>query len=218
VHFLDAWTELSLFDLVRLLAPAIFLAAAAFVPGHRVARVAAFGIALSVPFLRELELSPLYVVAWVGIWLALAWRAGLPEGEPRRPIATTRGALESGAIGLLLGIVLLTLLLAAVARQDLSPEDGRCSSLGVLLLGLGLIHLMLRRHVRRAGVAFAAMGLGVQTLDGAARAAQVPGTLAPQGAVLLCTVLAIWLAMRLASTRSRYAGTAWVSDAHDLHD
>jgi hypothetical protein len=46
----------------------------------------------------------------------------------------------------------------------------------------------------------------------------VPGTVAPPGAVLLCTVLAIWLSMRLASNRSRYAGTAWVSDAHDLHD
>jgi len=36
--------------------------------------------------------------------------------------------------------------------------------------------------------------------------------------VLLATVLASSLAMRVAASRERLAGTAWVSDAHDLHD
>ena len=36
--------------------------------------------------------------------------------------------------------------------------------------------------------------------------------------MLLATVLAAALAMRVAAGRERLAGTAWVSDAHDLHD
>jgi hypothetical protein len=72
--------------------------------------------------------------------------------------------------------------------------------------------------VRRAGVAFGALGLGLQVLESAAREAQVFVIHNPGGAVLLATVLASALAMRVASNREHVAGTAWVSDAHDLHD
>ena len=218
MEFLASWSELSLFDLARLLTPAALLTAAAFLPGVRVARIAAVGVALLIPFLRELGASPLLTGAWTVLWLLVAWSAGVPEGAARRPIAASRGAVESGTVGLLLGLLLLGLLIAAVARQDLSPEDARRASYGVLVLVLGIIHLMLRRHARRAGVAFASLGLGLQVLEGSARAAQVPGTLPPGGAVLLATAIATALAMRVAAIREHLAGTAWVSDAHDLHD
>ena len=62
MHFLDAWSALSLFDLVRLLAPLGFLAVGTFLPGAAVARVAALGVAAGVPFLKELAAPP-WVVA-----------------------------------------------------------------------------------------------------------------------------------------------------------
>lgn len=218
MQFLESWTELPPLDLLRLLAPAAFLVMCTILPGVRVARLAAVGVALTLPFLRELGGSPLLTAAWSGLWLLVAWGAGVPEGVARRPLATRRGGLEAGTVGFLLGAAVLALLIAAVARQDLSPEDARRASFGVLVLSLGLIHLMLRGHARRAGVAFASLGLGLQVLDSAARAAQVPETLPPGGAVLLTTAIAVALAMRVAISRERLAGTAWVSDAHDLHD
>jgi hypothetical protein len=218
VHFLESWTELSPFDLIRLLGPPALLTAVAFLPGMRVVRLAALGVALTIPFLRELGASPLLTAAWSALWLVVAWAAGVPEDQARRPLAARRGGLEASTVGLLLGLVLLVLLIAAVARQDLSPEDARRASYGGLILSLGLIHLMTRGHARRAGVGFASLGLGLQVLDGAARAAQVPETLPPGGAVLLATAIAVALAMRVAISRERLAGTAWVSDAHDLHD
>ncbi len=218
MQFLECWTELSAFDLLRLLAPAGFLTAVVFVPGVRVARIAALAVALMIPFLRELGVSPLLTAAWSVLWLMVALGAGAPEGAARRPLAARRHGLETGTVGLLLGLVLLVLLIAAVARQDLSPEDARRASYGALILSIGLIHLMTRGHARRAGVAFASLGLGLQVLDGAARAAQVPETLLPGGAVLFGTAIAVALAMRVAISRERLAGTAWVSDAHDLHD
>jgi hypothetical protein len=218
MHFLEAWTELSVLDLVRLFAPALCLAAAALLPGVRVARVTAIVVALAIPFLRELGVSPELTAAWCGLWLLVAWAVGMSEGGARRPIAATRGALESGTVGLLLGVLLGALLIAAVVRQDLSPEDARRASYGVLIMILGLLQLMLRRHARRGAVAFAALGLGLQVLDGAARAAQVPGTLPMAGSILLATGLSVALGVRVAISRERLAGSAWVSDAHDLHD
>jgi hypothetical protein len=217
VQFLESWSELSPFDLLRLLAPAGFLIAAVFLPGVRVARLAALGVALAIPMLRELGTSPILTAAWSVLWLLVAWAAGAPEGA-RRPLADRRGRVEAGTVGILLGLALLALLVVAVARQDLSPEDARRASYGALILTLGLIHLMMRGHARRAGVSFASLGLGLQVLDGAARAAQVPQTLPQGGAVLIATAIAVALAMRVAASRERLAGTAWVSDAHDLHD
>jgi hypothetical protein len=218
MHFLDAWTELSLIDLARLLLAPVLLAVAAFTPGPRLARVAALGIAVTTVWLRELGGSPLLMTGWVALWLVVAWQAGHIGAGADRPLAPTRGVLEAGAVGLLLAGSVLALLIAAVARQDLAPEDGRRTSLGALLIGLGLLHLMLRRHVRRALVAFAAMGLGVQILDGVARDSQVPQMLPAAGNVLLGTTIAIALTARIAGIRERQADSAWVSDAHDLHD
>lgn len=218
MRFLDSWTELSLFDLVRLLLPAACLIIAAFVPGRRLSRVIAIVLAASIPTLRELGASPWVSAGWVVLWLAVAWQVGSAKEAAARPLAATRGAFEAGTVGLLLALSVLALLVAAVARQDLAPEDARRASLGVLMVGLGLLHLMLMRHARRATVAFGALGLGLQVLDGGARGSQVSETLPAQGGVLLGTALGVALAIRLAGSRERLAGSAWVSDAHDLHD
>jgi lipopolysaccharide export LptBFGC system permease protein LptF len=90
--------------------------------------------------------------------------------------------------------------------------------MGLLLIGLGVLHLMLRRHVRRAAIAFAAMGLGLQVLDGVARSAQIAGSAPPTAAVWLATAIAVALVIKLGRARERYARGPWVSDAHDLHD
>jgi hypothetical protein len=218
MHFLDAWTELSAGDLVRLLAPVGLMLLATLMPGRRVARVAALGLAALVPLLRELAIGAPLVLGWVALWLLIAWRSGLPADQPRRRSSGWAGLIESGAIGFLLGLALLGLLLAAVARQAMAPEDARRASLGVLLLGIGLLYLMLHRHARRATLGFAALALGLQVLDGAARGAQV----APSGASATAVLLAAWmgtaLMLRVAAARERHAGSAWVSDAHDLHD
>ena len=218
MQFLECWTELPLLDLLRLLAPAGFLTAATLLPGVRVARLAALGVALAMPLVWELGVGPWFTLAWSVLWLLIAWSAGGHGGTAPRPLAATHGVLEAGTVGLLLGLTLLTLLIAAIARQDLSPEEVRRASYGALLLMLGLLHLMLHGHVRRAGVAFGSLGLGLQVLDSAAREAQVIGAPRSGEAVLLATVLAVGLAMRMADSRERLAGTAWVSDAHDLHD
>jgi len=216
VHFLDAWRELSAIDLVRLLAPAALLVLATVLPGARIVRAAAIGVALFLPGLRELAVTPWIVAGWIALWLFIAWGAtGAGEGEPIDP---ARGMLETSTVSLALGLLLLLLLIVAVGRQDLSPEDGRRASFGLLVLGVGLLHLMLRRHARRAALAFGAMGLGLQVLDGAARGAQVQiGTVHASG-VLIATALAVFVVMRIASARERYAGSPWVVDAHDLHD
>ena len=218
MEFLESWTELTLLDLLRLLAPAGFLLVSMLLPSVRVARLAAIGVALSIPFVGELGVSPQLSAAWSALWLLIAWSAKGRDGVARRPLATTQAIVESGTVGLLLALALSALLVAAVARQDLSPEEARRASYGVLLLMLGFGDLMLHAHARRAGLAFGALGLGLQVLENAARDAQVLETNEPGGAVLLATVLAVALAVRVATSRERLAGTAWVSDAHDLHD
>jgi hypothetical protein len=126
--------------------------------------------------------------------------------------------VESGAIGVMLGVVLASLLMAAVARQDLLPPASRATSYGVLLLCIGLLHLMLRRDTLRSMVAFATLGLGLQVLERIARGAAIPEDDSLRGMVLLATMIAVTLSARLAWVRERDAGSAWVSDAHDLHD
>lgn len=217
MHFVDAWGELTAFDLGRLLLPVVLLVAAAFLPGRRVARFVALGVAAVLPLVREAGTQWL-TAGWMALWGWISWRVGEHEESRRSPRLTTRGLLESGAVGLLLGLSLLTLLVAAVARQDMAPEDSRRASYGVLLLAVGLLQLMLRRHVRRAAVSFATMGLGLQVLDGAARAVQVPAPEFGPFGVLFATALAAALVFRIAAGRERFARSPWVHDAHDLHD
>jgi hypothetical protein len=218
VHFLDAWRELSAIDLVRLLAPAGLLILATVLPGARVVRASAIGVALFLPGLRELASTAWQVAGWIALWLFIAWRAtGEREGE-QEPLSPSRGMFEAGTVSLALGAMLVLLLIVAVGRQDLSPEDVRRASWGLLVLGVGLLHLMLRRHARRSALAFGAMGLGLQVLDGTARGAQVQTGPESGGVVLAATALAVVMVLRIASARERHAGSPWVHDAHDLHD
>jgi hypothetical protein len=225
VHFLDAWRALAPLDLPRLAIPAALLLLAVLVPGRLMARLAAFGLALSVLLLRELDAGPWIAWGWALLWLAIAWLAGRPG--PRSRSARLAG-LESGGIGLVLGPALLALLLAGVAQLDLDAGMTRRCSYGVLLVCLGFLHLMMRRHVERAATGFAAMGLGLQVLLAAARAGVAGGSppgavtsadgLPPAGLPLAAAALAVALAARIGAARMAAAGSAWVSDAHDLHD
>ena len=217
MHFLDAWTTLPAPGFLRMALPVALLVLAVLVPGRPAARFSALGVALSLPLLRELGAPAGVTWGWVLLWLAIAWRAGSgPRGAPRA--GARLGALESGTIGLLLGAALLALVVAGVARLDLEPELTRRSSYGVLFVGLGFLHLMLRRHAARAAAAFAAMGLGLQVLQGVVRGVVTASAPPAAGLPLLATALAVALALRVASVRESALGSSWVSDAHDLHD
>jgi hypothetical protein len=217
VHFLDAWAALPRLDLLRFGVPAALLLVAVLAPGRVMARLATLGLAVSLPFLRESGTSGWVTVGWVLLWLAIAWRAGLPSRRAGRSGAGL-GGLESGTVGLLLGVALLALLIAGVARLDLDAALTRQCSFGVLLVSLGFMHLMLRRHAVRAVTAFAAMGLGLQLLQGAVRTVVTTGGAPPDGLPLVATTLAVGLAARIGAVRITTAGSAWVGDAHDLHD
>ena len=218
MHFLDAWLELAPLDVVRLLGPLALLVASTFIPGRRVSRLAALGVAVAILPLRELAAPPLLSVGCVALWLVLVMLPAEPEEAARKPLARGRGVVESGAVGLLLGLALGLLLMTAVARQDMSHEETRRASLGAAFLVVGFLHLMLRRHLRRALAGFATLGLGLQILNGAAQGAQLDPSAGTGAGVLVAAWLAVLLGLRVAAARERYAGSVWVSDAHDLHD
>ncbi len=217
MHFLDAWAALPRLDLLRFGVPAALLLVAVLAPGRVMARLATLGLALSLPFLRGSGDSGWVTAGWMLLWLAIAWRAGLPSSRAARSSAGL-GGLESGTVGLLLGAALLALLIAGVARLDLDAALTRQCSFGVMLVSLGFLHLMLRRHTVRAATAFAAMGLGLQSLQGAVRTVVTTGGAPPDGLPLVATTLVVVLAARIGAVRVATAGSAWVGDAHDLHD
>ena len=217
MHFLDAWAALPPLVLLTHAVPAVLLLLAVLVPGRVTARLCALGLAASLPFLPELGAPAWVTTGWVLLWLLIVWQAGRPSSRTQRSGARL-GGLESGTIGLLLGAALLALLLAGVARLDLDAGLTRRTSFGVLLAGLGFLHLMLRRHTVRAATAFAAMGLGIQVLQGAVCAVVTSGGAPPAGLPLVATALAVALAVRIGGARLATTGSAWVSDAHDLHD
>jgi len=217
MHLIEAWTSLGPFHLARLLAlPAVMLVAT-LLPGRQVARGAALIAAVGVLLLFEMAVPWWVRGAWSVLWLAIAWQAGLPE-RPNLPPPRHRTAVDAGAVALPLGVALLALMLAAVWRQTFEPNDARRASLGALLVGIGLLHLMMRRHVRRAALAIGALGVGLELLTAAARAVDVAHEGAPAGSALLASVLAITIVTRIADGRERYAGSVFVSDAHELLD
>jgi hypothetical protein len=218
VNFLDAWTALDPPTLARWLAPAACVTLSLALPGRGAARIGALGVALALPFVPDG--GPAWRVAlWCALWALVAWRAGrdadVPVARARRALL---GGLESGAVGLAIGLALLVLLLAGLARADLGAVSDRRTASALLVLGLGLTHLMLRRRARRAMVSFAAMGLGVQMLESAARAVQGPGARDSGPAVLAATALAVALVDRLAAARDHAVGSDRIALAHDLHD
>ena len=218
MHLLEAWTSLGPLHLARLLALPGAILVATLLPGRVLARSAALVGAAAVLFLAEMDVDAWIRAAWVLAWLAIAWQAGLPERPDLLPRPTRRRGFEAGAVALPLGLALLALMLAAVWRQAFQPEDARRASLGALLVGLGLLHLMMRRHVRRAAVAMGSLGVGLELLTASARAVDVSHEGAPAGSALLATALAATIVTRIAEGRERYAGSAFVSDAHELQD
>ena len=103
-------------------------------------------------------------------------------------------------------------------RWATADERAHTINESAIFVSLGFLHLMLRRHVARAAAAFAAMGLGLQVLQGVVRSVITASGPPAPGLPLLATALAVALALRVASVRESALGSSWVSDAHDLHD
>lgn len=214
----EFWFGLPPQDLLRLLLPAALIALATVLPGRGVARAASLALAVALPFLRELGTPAPITAAWCALWCVVAWQVGLPAPSQAPPRRSRPGAVESGTVGLLVALALMLLLIASLARQDLEPAVGRRVVMALLLFGLGVLHLVLRRHVTRAAIAFASLGLGLQVLNGAARDTEIAGSAPADAGVWLATALAVALVVKLGRARERFAGGPWVSDAHDLHD
>ena len=217
--FLDSWTQLPPTDLIRWLLPLGFMAVLVVLPGRLIARLAALGTAIALFAVPEiLAPTPLRMV-WAAMWAALAWGVTSARAPRRGAVLSRRiGLVESGSVGLLLGMALLTLLLVAIARQDLPDDPGRRATYGIVVLCLGLLHLMLRRHTVRAAIALAMLGLGLQIVERVARESLVAVSPTPDYGIVLATALTCALAVRIGHTRERVATSAWVGDAHDLHD
>lgn len=218
MHFLDAWTSLSFLDQLRLAAPAALMVAAIMLPGRRVAMLLAFALALTTPLSGAIPGGPVLAAGWALIWVTIG--AVLQRSAPagvKRPVERA-GGFESMLIGLMLGAPLFALLTLAIARQDLAIPTTRAATIGTLYATLGLVHLMVRRHVIRSALGWAFLGFGLQTLEGATRGA-LPAAFAPPAfTVLLATAVTVALVLRLGFARARAVGSAWLSDAHDLHD
>jgi hypothetical protein len=218
MHLFAAWTSLGTFDLLRLLGLPAAVLVAALLPGRLAARAAALAVALAAALLAELA-APWFVRAgWPLVWLLVAWVAGAADPASAAARAPRRSTFEAGLLALTLGLALVLLLLVAASRQSLEPPGTRLTSLGALLVGFGLLHLMLRRHLRRALVAFAALGLGLELLAAAARSTDALHAGAPAGVALAATLVALALVHRVAGSRERHAGSPYVADAHELHD
>jgi hypothetical protein len=216
MHFIDAWTSLPPFEVLLLLVPVALVIVSLLIPARAVARALAVMIAGAVWLMPGLDPNPVRA-AWCGIWVLVA--AVISGGAPRDRAAAPRPiAVESGLVGLLLGGALFVLLVVAVGRQNLPAEPTRHASVGFLLVAAGLAHLMLRRDVRRAVMSFAILGFGIQVLERAASLGTLEGSGVPLAAAPLATTIAVLLTTRAAIVRQRDAGSAWVSQAHDLHD
>ena len=216
MRFLDAWTHLETGDVLRFALPVVFMAMLVFLPGRRLARIAAAGVALGIAWFPGM-IEPLMLrVVWVALWVAIAW--GVRSAPARGRSARRLGLLETGGVGLTLAIALFAVLVVAIGRANLKPEVGRSASYGVFVLCLGLLHLMLRRHIVRLAIGLAMMGFGLQLLERVALATSTSADASAPYAIPLATFLAGALAVRIGRTRERVAGGAWVGDAHDLHD
>ena len=219
MRFLDSWAQLPPADLLAWFLPIGLMALLVFLPGRVVARVGTLGVAVALAMTPALVDPPSLRLAWIALWALLAWGV-YGEPAPRRVPGRGRrtGLLETGVVGLLLGAAVLTLLVVAVARQNLPADAGRRASYGILILVLGLLHLMLRRHTVRLAIGLAMLGLGLQIIERVAAAGLLAGADGPGFSILLATTIGCALAVRAGRTRVRVAASPWVGDAHDLHD
>jgi hypothetical protein len=217
MRYIESWTGLPPFEVVRLLLPLGFLVLTILLPGRRTARLGAIGVALAISVTPDLFAESWIGPSWTVLWLLIAVLAG--GGPPREPLPARPGTwFEGGTVGALLVIALLALLLGAVSRQDLSADLARRSGLGVAAVGLGLLHLVLRLNIRRSIVAWGAIGLGIELLSGAADGLLFQEHVVARGSVLLATAIVLALVVRISTTRIHIGAGGRVSEAHDLHD
>jgi hypothetical protein len=113
---------------------------------------------------------------------------------------------------------MFALLTVAIARQDLSVPATRAATAGALYVSIGIVHLMVRRHILRSSLGWGFTGFGLQVLAGATLGALPAAFAPPAGAVLAATAVTVALVLRLGLARGTHVGSAWLSDAHDLHD
>lgn len=217
MHFLDAWRTAPPLELLATLALLVVLAVPLFVRHWQalwlVALLSANQVRIVIPARTPLLLSGGWFLLW--LFVALFSQREWVRGE-RTP--GHGGRLESGLIGLSLGLAFLALLVIGVARQDLAGDPTRRVTLALVVMAIGLVHLMLHRHIRRAAFGLVTLGFGVQLLELAAGALQLPGTYHAAPGVLIGTALAASAALRLGEGREAATGSPWVSDAHELHD
>jgi len=219
VHFLDAWTQLPPGELLVWALPVAILTLLITLPGRIVARMGSLALAIALlPAASAIPWLPLRA-AWSGLWALLALALATPPLERRAGALGRRlGLVEAGVVALLLGAGLLTLLVLAIARQDLPPDATRRTSYGILVLWLGLLHLLVRRHTVRSAVGLAALGLGLQVIERVWQESVVSVAPPSPWGVLGVTSLACALAVRIGRIRQHVAASPWVGDAHDLHD
>ncbi len=219
MRFLDSWTQLPPTDVLAWFLPVGLMILLVFLPGRVVARVGTLGVAAALAMTSTLVDPPLLRLGWIVLWALLAW-AVYSERVPRQTPSRGRrtGLLETSMVGLLLGISVLVLLVVAVARQNLPADPGRRATYGILVLCLGLLHLMLRRHTVRLAIGIAMLGLGLQIIERVAAGGLLEEPVGPGYSILLATTLGCSLAVRAGRTRVRVAASPWVADAHDLHD
>lgn len=215
--YAESWTGLTPLEIIRLLLPTGFLVLSVLLPGRRATRLAAFGVALGVAMLPELFAFPWLAPAWAGLWLMVAILAGTGPAPTQRWSQAVPW-FEASMVGAVLVSGLLLLLFVSISRQDVSDPLARRAGIGIVALGLGLLHLVVRLNIRRSIVAWAAIGLGLELLTGAAEEVLFQERIAPPGTVLLATAISLALVTRIAMTRLGIGAGGRVSEAHDLHD
>jgi hypothetical protein len=218
VHFLDTWMSVPPDQLLVWALTLLVTSASLVIPGWRPASLASFALLYTAPKLiaphGHLALTIGWAVLWGIVTLAIQRRWYRVERTPR----ASAGRFESAIVGLALGGAFFLALIVGIAREDLPSSPTRGASFALAVMTVGLLHLLLRRHIVRAVVGITTLGFGLQLLELEGAAASVSGAPNRDGLVLLGTALAAALAFRLGSARERYTGSPWLSDAHALHD
>jgi len=218
VHFLDAWRTAPPLELIATLALVVMLAVPLFVRHWQALWLVALVSAYQMHGVTPARAPLVLWLGWAALWLFVAMFSQREWVRGEKTLGMGGGRFEAGLIGLSLGLAFLALLVIGVARQDLSAVATRGVTLALVVMAIGLVHLMLHRHIRRAAFGLVTLGFGVQLLELAAGALELPGTYHAAPGVLVGTALAASAALRLGAARETATGSPWVSDAHELHD
>ena len=216
MHFLDAWIGLTLGESVALGMPVLLALLALALNDVRWAGWMAGLVPLPL-LVRPGGWNDPYAWLWSLAGVAIIVRIRpWPNAAPGRP--RVRAGVEVTLLATLLVGASSAMVVFALAQQPFAPDDVRDATLGVVLTAIGLLHLVLRRHLARGALAFFTVGLGLAVLGRVANDS-LPAPVVLGGAtVLVATLVAVAVAMRSARTRTDAAGSVWVGAAHDLHD